>query len=451
MIQQDVVERNEIKDSGLEKLAKGFTKKLIAQEISKISRYSNSLSYIHAFKMENSEFLDLLDAPVKSELPNLSKIEDFSQRKNYTHVTILDGTLNYSYDIHKSFEEIYKKSNRHSRVIAICYNPYLRGLYGLANFFGMRKGPLPTTFIKMSDLQDLAKATNFEVVRTRLVGYCPFEFLGLGSLINKLFSLLPFLQWLSLVSVITLRPIKAEVEAPSLTIVIPARNEKGNIENALKRIPNLGTKFTEVIFVEGHSSDQTWEEIQRVIPLYSDKFKIQAFKQDGKGKNDAVRVGFAKSTGDVLTILDADLTMPPELLYRYFDSYKNGMADFVNGSRLLYEMEGEAMRFLNKLGNIFFAKSLSFVLQANLSDSLCGTKLVSAHDYKKIVNWRNDFGDFDPFGDFELLFPASILGLGIVNVPIRYLARTYGSTNIRRFYHGAMLLKMSLIGLIRVR
>jgi hypothetical protein len=153
----------------------------------------------------------------------------------------------------------------------------------------------------------------------------------------------------------------------------------------------------------------------------------------------------------VLMVLDADLTMPPELLGRFYDAYCQGLADFVNGSRLLYPMEGGAMRFLNHLGNVFFAKALSFVLGNRLSDSLCGTKLVARHDYARFVAWRRDFGDFDPFGDYELLFPASIFALGIVDVPIRYCARTYGATNISRFRHGWMLLKMTLVGLFRVR
>ncbi|HEY6988746.1 MAG TPA: glycosyltransferase, partial [Bryobacteraceae bacterium] len=171
----------------------------------------------------------------------------------------------------------------------------------------------------------------------------------------------------------------------------------------------------------------------------------------GKGKADAVRLGFSRATQQVVTILDADLTMPPEMLGRFYDAYCQGLADFVNGSRLVYPMEGEAMRPLNHLGNIFFAKSLSWVLDTRLGDCLCGTKLLARHDYERIVRWRKDFGDFDPFGDFELIFPAVALGLGIVDVPVRYLARTYGSTNIRRFRHGLELLRMVSIGFLRIK
>jgi len=195
----------------------------------------------------------------------------------------------------------------------------------------------------------------------------------------------------------------------------------------------------------------SWEEIQRVATIYKNRFRIQTFQQIGKGKGDAVRLGFANASEPLLAILDADLTMPPEMLHRFYDAYCAGFGDFVNGSRLVYPMEGEAMRFLNRLGNIFFAKTLSWVLGAPLGDSLCGTKLLARHDYERMIRWRQDFGDFDPFGDFELLFPAAIFGLGIVDIPVRYLARTYGATNIHRFRHGFQLLRMTLIGFVRIK
>ena len=143
--------------------------------------------------------------------------------------------------------------------------------------------------------------------------------------------------------------------------------------------------------------------------------------------------------------------MPPELLGRFYDAWCRGLGDFVNGNRLVYPMEGAAMKFLNWLGNVFFAKALSSVLGARLGDSLCGTKMVTKADYERFCAWRKDFGEFDPFGDFELLFPAALLGLGIIDIPIRYRDRVYGSTNIRRFYHGWMLLKMTAIGFFRLK
>ena len=203
--------------------------------------------------------------------------------------------------------------------------------------------------------------------------------------------------------------------------------------------------------MEGHSTDGTWEEIQRVRAEYAEKLEIRALQQPGIGKADAVRTGFAEATGDLLTILDADLTMPPEMLPRFYDAWCEGHGDLVNGSRLVYPMEGDAMRSLNLLGNLFFAKILSWIVDARLTDVLCGTKLMARHDYERFRRWRLDFGDFDPFGDFELLFPAAVLGLGIVDVPIRYRDRTFGSTQIQRFSHGLELLRMTAIAFLRIK
>jgi glycosyltransferase involved in cell wall biosynthesis len=256
-------------------------------------------------------------------------------------------------------------------------------------------------------------------------------------------------RWFGLASVVVLRPVVPS-EPGGITCVIPARNERGNIEHALQRFPDLKCR-TEIIFVEGHSNDGTWEEIQRVARIYQHRFQIKAFRQTGKGKADAVRLGFQNATEPLLCILDADLTMPPEMLSRFYAAYCEGKGDFINGSRLVYPMEGDAMRFLNRLGNVFFAKALSWVMDMRISDSLCGTKFVTRSDYHRMQAWRADFGDFDPFGDFELLFPAASLGLGVVDIPVRYLSRTYGSTNISRFRHGLQLLRMTLIGFFQMK
>lgn len=364
-------------------------------------------------------------------------------------VILINGTLNHHFDVQGVLSDLKPHLSRTSRLVIILYNPYLRGLYHLANRIGVRKGELPTTFLRRIDLQNLAKLSGFEIVRQRPTIYFPWRLFGIGDAINRLLPSIPLVRWLSLAYLSIWRPIIAT--APSgISCVIPARNERGNIENALRRFPLLSAD-TEIIFVEGHSSDGTWEEILRVARLYSDKFTIKTLQQNGKGKADAVRLGFAHATQRLLTILDADLTMPPEMLTRFYDAYNRGLGDFINGSRLVYPYEGEAMRPVNKLGNVFFAKALSWVLDTRLGDSLCGTKLLTRHDYNRIVAWRNNFGDFDPFGDFELLFPASVLGLGIVDIPVRYLARTYGSTNIRRFRDGFELLRMTAIGLFRIK
>jgi hypothetical protein len=422
---------------------------LLAAELSTVTRYYDRVIQWLPRSDDAGTVLAATDAPVKQSVGWDDPLPDLSGELEERSAVVVNGTFNHVFDIQGLLLKLKPKLARTSRVIVILYNPYLRWLYVLANWLGIRNGDLPTTFVTRTDLQNIVKVAGYEIVRQRLALYCPWKMLGLGNTINRLMPLLPLARWFSFVSIVVLRSSTLS-SRPGVSCVIPARNERGNIENALRRFPDLGCE-TEVIFVEGHSTDGTWEEIQRVSSLYGARYRIQALQQTGKGKADAVRLGFAHATQPLLVILDADLTMPPEMLGRFYEAYCQGYGDFINGSRLVYPMEGDAMPWLNRLGNIFFAKFLSSILEMRVGDSLCGTKLLSRSDYQRMVAWRRDFGDFDPFGDFELLFPAAALSLGIVDIPVRYLARTYGQTNIRRFRHGLQLLKMSWIGLIRIR
>jgi hypothetical protein len=416
---------------------KNYVNTFLAGELSTLTRYYDSLIQWLPREDDKGGLLDAIDSPAKETIGRDEPFPDLTGESDKRTAILVNGTFNHEYDIQGLLSQLKPKLSRTSRVIAILYNPYLRLLYSLANRLGIRKGDLPSTFVTQVDLRNIVNVSGYDIVRTRL------------NVINRVLPLVPLARWFSLTSIVVLRPLGKQ-SRPGISCVIPARNERGNIENALKRFPDLGCE-TEIIFVEGHSNDGTWEEIQRVAALYGGRFQIQALQQTGKGKADAVRLGFAHATQPLLVILDADLTMPPEMLGRFYEAYCQGFGDFINGSRLVYPMEGDAMRFLNRLGNIFFAKMLSGILDVRIGDSLCGTKLVKRSDYQRMVAWRRDFGDFDPFGDFELLYPAAILGLGIVDIPIRYLARTYGETNIQRFRHGLLLLKMTWIGLMRIK
>ena len=374
----------------------------------------------------------------------------WAAQKDLRTAILLNGNFSHSRDIQSLLVSLHEKLNRHSRVLVIAYSPYMRWVYLLATRMKLRRGELPTTFLTEVDARNIAKISGFDLVRIRPCVFFPFSIVGLGTLFNQIMVSVPFFRRLSYTSILVFRPIKRAIPDPSLSIVIPARNEKGNIEGAVQRIPQIAP-IQEIIFVEGNSNDGTWQEIQRVIREYKGPYFLKAFQQKGKGKNDAVRMGFANSTCELLTILDADLTMPPEVLHRFYDAYRDGHGDFINGNRLSYPMEGEAMKFLNHLGNVFFAKALSWVLDSSLGDSLYGTKLLARKDYQRIVEWRERFGDFDPFGDFELLYPAAELGYGIVDMPVAYKARVYGTTNIRRFRDGIKLLKMTVIGFIKIK
>jgi len=231
----------------------------------------------------------------------------------------------------------------------------------------------------------------------------------------------------------------------SVSVIVPARNEAGNIENIINLVPDLGSA-TEIIFVEGNSTYDTYQTIQKKIQEYPNR-KVFLLQQDGIGKGDAVRKGFNAACGDILMILDADLTVPPEDLTKFYNALVLNKGEFINGVRLVYPMEQESMRFFNFLGNKFFSLAFSYLLGQPIKDTLCGAKVLFKKDYELIVNNRKYFGEFDPFGDYDLLFGAARLGLKIIDLPIRYRERIYGSTNIQRWKHGWLLLKMVFLQL----
>jgi len=272
----------------------------------------------------------------------------------------------------------------------------------------------------------------------------------LEPIFNKfLVKIWPF-NLFALTNLMIARPIFSTPKKDySVSVIVPARNEAGNIENIINLMPEMGSS-TEIIFVEGNSTDDTYQTIQKKIQDYPYR-KVSLLQQDGKGKGDAVRKGFNAAIGDILMILDADLTVPPEDLPKFFDALVSNKGEFINGVRLVYPMEQESMQFLNFLGNKFFSLAFSYLLGQPIKDTLCGTKVLFKNDYELIVENRKYFGEFDPFGDYDLLFGATRLGLKIVDLPIRYRERTYGSTNIQRWKHGWLLLKMVFYAAGRVK
>ena len=316
------------------------------------------------------------------------------------------------------------------------------------------KLPAPTSnWLSESDFTNLFEICGLEVVRHDDRLMMPLDLPGLGTALNRYLVKLPGWQLLSLYRIYVLRKRAAprpERKQATVSVVIPARNEAGNIEPAVTRTPVMGGG-TEIIFVEGGSTDDTWQRIQEVMASYRGPLKLSAYKQTGKGKGDAVRLGFGKATGDLLMILDADLTVPPEDLPVFFETAAAGHADYVQGTRLVYPMEAGAMRFFNKLGNIAFSRLFTHLLQQPIKDTLCGTKVLWRRDYERLAAARHVFGDFDPFGDFDLIFGAARLNLKLGEIPVRYRDRTYGETNIQRWKHGWLLLKMSALAARKLR
>ncbi len=368
-------------------------------------------------------------------------------------VIILSNLIGWLPDIQTCFREIKKLCHPRTRIIVTYYNYLWEPFIKFSEFIGIKKKTPHQNWLTSLDVINFLRLEDFDVYKHSKNMLVPFNIPLISYFLNRILSKLPFFNFFSLNQYIFARPdirIFKDVQEYSVSIVIPARNESGNIENAVLRIPDFSKK-TEIIFIEGNSTDDTWEKINSVHEKYKDTYNIKVGKQDGKGKADAVRKGFEMATGDILMILDADLTVPPEDLPKFYNAIASGKGEFINGSRLVYPMERNAMRFLNILGNKFFSNAFSWVLEQHIKDTLCGTKVLFSSDYKRLKANRKFFGEFDPFGDFDLLFGAYKLNLKIIDLPIRYKERTYGDTNISRFRHGLLLLQMWIYGVFKIK
>jgi glycosyltransferase involved in cell wall biosynthesis len=306
----------------------------------------------------------------------------------------------------------------------------------------VRQSDSAGNWVSPEDIANLLALSGFEQVRLERKVLLPLPLPGLSWLCNRLLAPLPLINALCLVNIVVARARKPSGDAPpSVSVVVPARNEAGNLQAILDRLPAMGPQ-DEVIFIEGHSTDGTWQALERLVRDHQGRLPVRIARQNGYGKGDAVRTGFAMANNDILMILDADLTVPPEELPRFYRIIAEGRGEFINGSRLVYPMEANAMQFANLVANKGFALIFSFLLGQRFKDTLCGTKVIRREHYRQIAANRGHFGDFDPFGDFDLLFGAAHLGLKIIEVPIHYRQRTYGTTNIQRWRHGLLLARM---------
>ena len=366
----------------------------------------------------------------KRDYPQLDFVQadahDLSAISGTFETIILSDLVNELWDVQQVLEQLKPLCKPRTRIIF--------------NFYS-RVWELP---LHITQLLNLA---GFETIRAWQEILWP---LPLGGFANKILARLwPFREFaLSNFVIARPQPQRAEKE-PKVSVIVPARNEAGNIKTIIERLPKMGQE-TELVFVEGHSQDETYAAIERELAAHPATPSL-LLQQTGVGKADAVRLGFEKASGDVLMILDADMTVPPEDLPRFYEALVSGRGEFINGVRLVYPMEEQAMRTLNFFGNKFFSLAFSWLLGQPIKDTLCGTKVMYKTDYELIAANRSYFGDFDPFGDFDLIFGAAKLNLKIVDLPIRYRERTYGSTNISRWKHGLLLMRMVAFAARRIK
>ena len=402
------------------------------------------LARLHAARKTGIDLSPAQIAAARARLPDAEfhvQAGEFLDLPGTYDYIIISDTLNIAGDVQRLFEQLHRVARPDTRLLVNFHNSLWRPLFAPARWLGLKMVHPQFSWLATSDVLNLLQLAQWAPVTRQNHLLIPVRLLGLDLLANR--WLAPLLQWFCLTIFITARPARAAyATAPTVSVIIPARNEAGNIEAAIRRTPAMGGG-TELIFVEGHSKDNTWDEIQRVA-RENPQLKIKIMQQTGKGKGDAVRMGFAAATGDILMILDADLTMPPEELPKFYEVLASGRAEFANGCRLVYPMDKQAMQFLNLCANKAFGLIFTWLLGQPVKDTLCGTEVLSRSHYERIAANRAYFGAFDPLGDFDLLIGAAKLNLKIADVPIRYRERTYGETNIQRWKHGWLLLRMVL-------
>ena len=397
------------------------------------------------------EFSKKMITRAKQRHPKLEFVQaeahELSNIKGPFDIIILSDLVNELWDVQGCLEQIKPLCTPRTRLIFNFYSRMWELPLYITQFLNLATPTLSQNWLTRYDIANMLHLAGFETIRAWQEILWP---LPLGSFFNKfLVRFWPFREF-ALSNFLVARPQPERVEKnPSVSIIVPARNEAGNIKSIFDRIPKMG-RDTELVFVEGHSQDDTYATIEKEITAHPTTPSL-LLRQTGIGKADAARLGFERASGDILMILDADLTVPPEDLPRFYDALVSGKGEFINGVRLVYPMEAQAMRSLNFLGNKFFSMAFSWLLGQPIKDTLCGTKVMWKKDYELIAANRSYFGDFDPFGDFDLIFGAAKQNLKIVDLPIRYRERTYGTTNISRWKHGLLLMRMVAFAARRIK
>jgi SAM-dependent methyltransferase len=367
-------------------------------------------------------------------------------------VIILSDLVNDLWDVQAVLGQLARLSTPRTRIILNFYSRLWHLPLSAARRLRIIKPILNQNWLTPQDVRNLLELADCEVIRGWHETLCPVHLPPLDLVCNRFLVKLWPLNHAALTNFLVARPQPRRLPRspePTVSVIIPARNEAGNIADIFERVPRMGRQ-TELVFVEGHSRDDTYAVIQRMQAAHPQR-PTQLLRQPGIGKADAVRTGFAAARGDVLMILDADLTVSPEDLPRFYEALRSGKGELINGVRLVYPMEQRAMRFLNLLGNKFFAWVFSWLLGQPIKDVLCGTKVLWKASYELIAANRGYFGEFDPFGDFDLLFGSAKLNLRLADLPIRYRERVYGTTNIQRWKHGWLLLRMVAFAVRRMK
>lgn len=400
------------------------------------------------------DFSQSLLKEAKSQYPNLTFMEmdacNLKLDEKFDYI-ICSDLLNELWDVQACLARIKECCHHDSRLLINIHSNLWQIPRKIAAKLGIARPQLIQNWLTPEDLVNLLNLSGFDVVRKSSEILWPFNIPFASNFLNKfIVKIFPF-SLFGLTNFLIARPIfNKRDDVPIVSVIIPARDEAGNIQAIFDRTPHMGSG-TELIFVEGGSSDGTYETIEKIMQAQKTHPMVKLLRQNGKGKGDAVRLGFANARGALLMILDADLTVSPEDLPLFYDAWLNCKGDFINGVRMVYPMEGQAMPFVNMLGNKFFSIAFTYLLGQPVKDTACGTKVLTKKHCKPILENRENFGNFDRFGDWDLLFGASKFNLKIIDLPIRYRDRMYGTTKMQKWRIGYLLSRMVLVGLRKLK
>lgn len=359
-------------------------------------------------------------------------IEDLDIDEKFDYVIMVD-VVDHVYDVVDVFTSLRRFCHPTTRIILTTISPWWEPILSLMEKLSAKMPEGPHNFIEKRILGNMIEMVGFSVSYSGYLLLFPKWIPILSYIMNSIGVRIWGLNRLSAVQYMIIQPEFKKTFDLGLgcSVIIPCHNEEDNIESAVRRIPSMG-KETEIIVVNDGSTDGTAEKV-RALQKEISNLKLVDYSPN-RGKGQAVKQGFDAATQEVIMILDADVSTPPEELPRFFEPLNRGVCQFVNGTRMVYPMEEQAMRTVNLFFNKMFGYMMSFITQQTLTDTLCGTKALYRSDYKR-MQWG-----IDRWGDFDLLFGAAKMGSKIMEVPVHYLTRQSGESKMKSLKHGIHLL-----------
>jgi len=404
-------------------------------ELKKYSKFEDTLHIVNSISQDKVNFDDCDSLIIDFKKNDINQI--ISLTKLYDRV-ILTDVIEVSNDIYNLFKVLKKIIKPNGKLIVSSINTKWSLVLKAIEFFKVKDSSGSFSYIHNKKIKNIANGVGFEYIKHTSRQFIPFRLLFFGTFLNKILESTLFFLNFGIKTYIVFKNKNPNKCESTKTIIIPAKNEEGNLEPLISRIPRI-EKY-EIIIACGQSIDKTLQ-IALKIKEKETFFNVKVIEQTKTGKANAVWESLDIASGDLIAILDADISVDPETIPDFFDIIDNNEADFVNGTRLIYAMEKGAMRFINLIGNRVFQGIIGFIIKENLTDSLCGTKVFKKSLILKLKWWQEEYKVFDPFGDFDLLFTAAFTGEKIIEYPVHYRSRVYGNTQISRFRDGFKLIK----------